>query len=332
MTFYLLALSILCVFPYCKVSIIKQPLWLWLMALSVVSGYIEHHIEAVGLVGIVVYIALYYGALYIKQPIIRTISSTAFIVSSLALAVHVVPGFNNLPIVINELITSDAIPYTLYANFDKGMAGLLVCAYFFSKSQTTKALDTTTPLDATTPSTTASNTTTANITTVNITTVNITTVNIITAKISTITMLKQPFFIIICTVLATLTVALMIGLVGFSPKVPDFWLAFIAINLLFTCVAEEAFFRGLLQTKLSQLITVKRLAIFAPLITAVVFALAHFIGGWSYVLVSGVAGFGYSYIFYKTQRLEWAILCHWLVNVSHFFLFTYPMIGEVAPL
>ncbi len=123
----------------------------------------------------------------------------------------------------------------------------------------------------------------------------------------------------------------MIGLVGFSPKVPDFWLAFIAINLLFTCVAEEAFFRGLLQTKLSQLITVKRLAIFAPLITAAVFALAHFIGGWSYVLVSGVAGFGYSYIFYKTQRLEWAILCHWLVNVSHFFLFTYPMIGEVAP-
>lgn len=306
MTFYLLALSILCVFPYCKVSIIKQPLWLWLMALSVVSGYIEHHIEAVGLVGIVVYIALYHGALYIKQPIIRAISSTAFIVSSLALAVHVVPGFNNLPIVINELITSDAVPYTLYANFDKGMAGLLVCAYFFAKSQTTKTLDTTIP------STTASNTT--------------------TAKISTITMLNQPFFIIICTVLATLTVALMIGLVGFSPKVPNFWLAFITINLLFTCVAEEAFFRGLLQTKLSQLITVKRLAIFAPLITAAVFALAHFIGGWSYVLVSAVAGFGYSYFFYKTQRLEWAILCHWLVNVSHFFLFTYPMIGEVAPL
>ncbi|WP_025566189.1 CPBP family intramembrane glutamic endopeptidase [Psychromonas sp. SP041] len=316
MTFYLLALSILCVLPYCKVSIIKQPLWLWLMALSVASGYVEQHIDTVGLVAIVVYVALYHGALYIKQPIIRAILSTTFIASSLALAVHAVPGFNNLPIVINELITSDAIPYTLYANFDKGVAGLLVCAYFFSKSQTTKALDTTN----------------ANTTTANTTTANITTVNIITGKISTITKLKQPFFIIICTVLATLTVALMIGLVGFSSKVPDFWLAFIAINLLFTCVAEEAFFRGLLQTKLSQLITVKRLAIFAPLITAAVFALAHFIGGWSYVLVSGVAGFGYSYIFYKTQRLEWAILCHWLVNVSHFFLFTYPMIGKVAPL
>ena len=285
------------------------------MAFSVASGYVEQHIDTVGLVAIVVYVALYHGALYIKQPIIRAISSTTFITSSLALAVHVVPGFNNLPIVINELITSDAIPYTLYANFDKGMAGLLVCAYFFAKSQTTKTLDTTIP------STTASNTTTAT-----------NTANITTAKTSTVTKLNQPFFIIICTVLATLTVALMIGLVVFSPKVPDFWLAFVAINLLFTCVAEEAFFRGLLQTKLSQLITAKRLAIFAPLITAVVFALAHFIGGWSYVLVSGVAGFGYSYIFYKTQRLEWAILCHWLVNVSHFFLFTYPMIGKVAPL
>jgi len=293
MTFYLLALSILCVFPYCKVSIIKQPLWLWLMALSVVSGYVEQHIDTVGLVGIVVYVALYHGALYIKQPIIRAISSTAFITSSLALAVHVVPGFNNLPIVINELITSDAIPYTLYANFDKGMAGLFICAYFFSKNQAPLNID---------------------------------------HKPLSYVAFKQPILIIITTIIATLTVALMIGLVGFSPKVPDFWLAFIAINLLFTCVAEEAFFRGLLQTKLSQLITAKRLAIFAPLITAAIFALAHFIGGWSYVLVSGVAGFGYSYIFYKTQRLEWAILCHWLVNVSHFFLFTYPMIGEVVSL
>ena len=106
-------------------------------------------------------------------------------------------------------------------------------------------------------------------------------------------------------------------------------LAFIAINLLFTCVAEEAFFRGLLQTKLTQIITAERLAILAPIVTAIVFALAHFVGGINYVFVSAVAGFGYSYIFYKTQRLEWAILCHWLVNISHFFFFTYPMLGNV---
>ena len=323
MTFYLLAFSIFCVFPYCKISIIKQPLWLWLMALSVISGYIEHHLDLVGLVAVALYIAVYHAALYIKQPIIRTISSTVFIATSLALAVHVVPGFNNLPIVINELITSNAIPYTLYANFDKGIAGLFVCAYFFSKNKLLVKTDSKAVANALATASTTNSTTSISFTSTTTST---------TAETIATTKLKQPLFIIICTVLATLTVALMIGLVGFCPKVPDFWLAFIAINLLFTCVAEEAFFRGLLQTKLSQLITTKRLAILAPLITAVVFALAHFIGGWSYVLVSGVAGFGYSYIFYKTQRLEWAILCHWLVNVSHFFLFTYPMIGKVAPL
>ena len=287
MTFYLLALSILCVFPYCKVSFIKQPLWLWLMALTVIYGFIESHLNIVGLVAIVLYIALYYGALYLKSSIIRTISAVLFIVSSLALAIHLVPGFNNLPIVINELITLDAIPYTLYANLDKGMAGLFVCAYFFSMNKTAIKKDVSNDI-----------------------------------KIN----VKQPVIIILSTILATLTVALMLGIVNFNPKVPNFWLAFIAINLLFTCVAEEALFRGVLQTKLSQLITSTRLKILAPIIIACVFALAHFMGGLSYIAVAVVAGFGYGYIFYKTQRLEWAILCHWLVNVCHFFLFTYPML------
>ena len=287
MTFYLLALSIVCVFPYCNVSIIKQPLWLWLLVLSVSSAYVENYINIVGLVAVALYIALYHGALYLRLPILRLVLTAFFIVSSLALAVHLVPGFNNLPIVINELITPDAIAYTLYANLDKGIAGLFVCAYFFSMNKTLLKTDVNTIIK----------------------------VNV-----------KQPILIIIGTILATLTVALMLGVVNFNPKIPDFWLAFMVINLLFTCVAEEALFRGVLQTKLSQLITSTRFAILAPISVACVFALAHFMGGVSYVFVSAVAGFGYGYIFYKTQRLEWAILCHWLVNICHFFLFTYPIL------
>lgn len=285
MAFYLLALSILCVFPRCKISIMKQPFWFFLMTLSVVTAYFESYINLYGLVNIIFYIAFYQGARNIKQPIIRIIFIAVFIVISLALALHRVPGFNNLPIVINTRITSDAIAYTLYANFDKAMAGLFLCAYFFSGNK-----------------------------------------SVINTK--TKTNIKQPILIIIATLLATLSIALMTGLVDFSPKVPNFWLAFIAINLLFTCVAEEAFFRGLLQTTLAQIITAERLALLAPIITAVIFALAHFVGGANYILVSAVAGFGYSYLFYQTQRLEWAILCHWLVNIAHFFFFTYPMLGN----
>lgn len=289
MTFYLLALSIICVFPYCKISIMRQPLWHYLMALSVLSAYFQGYVNLYALLSIGLYVVLYYCALNAKRAIIRAILSTVFITFSLALALHWVPGFNNLPIVIDERITSDAIAFTFYANFDKAMAGLFLCAYFYSNKKALKA---------------DSN------------------------KVSRLNV-KQPIFIIIATVLASLTVALILELVSFNPKVPDFWLAFIAINLLFTCVAEEALFRGLLQTKLSQIISSTRLALLAPIMTAAVFALAHFAGGINYVLVSFIAGLGYGYILYKTLRLEWAIICHWLVNVFHFFLFTYPMLSKI---
>jgi membrane protease YdiL (CAAX protease family) len=262
------------------------------MALSVTSAYFQGYINLYALLSTGLYIALYHFALHTKLAIIRTILSAVFIITSLALALHWVPGFNNLPIVINESITNDAIAFTLYANFDKAMTGLFLCAYFFSNLDSNKK-----PLKA-------------------------------DSKKSILLDAKQPVLIIIATVFAALIAALIFGLVSFNPKVPDFWLAFIAINLLFTCVAEEALFRGLLQTKLSQIITPTRLAILAPVIAAGVFALAHFAGGTNYVLVSFIAGLGYGYIFYKTQRLEWAILCHWLVNVCHFFLFTYPMLDR----
>jgi membrane protease YdiL (CAAX protease family) len=262
--------------------------------LSVISGYVEHYINEIGLLGIGLYLALYFGSVNIKQPLTRGLITTAFIITSLALALRWIPGFNNLSIVSNTQITDDAISFTLYANVDKAIVGLLLCAYFFSR--------------------------TASCLTPNLTS------NI---KAETNTKFTLPILIIVSTILTTLMVALMIGLVSFEPKVPDFWLSFIAINLLFTCVAEEVLFRGLLQTKLAQTITSKRFALLAPVITACIFALAHFSGGFNYVLVAAVAGFGYSYIFYKTQRLEWAILCHWLVNICHFFFFTYPMLGKI---
>ena len=292
MAFYILALSILCVFSRRNIFIMRQPLWHCLMVLSVISAYAEGYINLYALLSSGLYVALYHCAINTKRAIIRAILSTVFVITSLALALHWVPGFNNLPIVINERITSDAIAFTLYANFDKAMAGLLLCAYFFSNLDSSKKPLKTAP------------------------------------KKPDSLDFKQPVLIIITTVFAALIAALTLGLVSFNPKVPDFWLAFIAINLLFTCVAEEALFRGLLQTKLSQIITPARLALLAPIITAAVFALAHFAGGISYVLVSFIAGLGYGYTFYKTQRLEWAILCHWLVNVCHFFLFTYPMLSK----
>jgi len=291
MTFYILALAILAVFPYCKITLLKQPLWHFLLLICVILGYSEQHINNMGLASIMLYVVLYCVAINIRHHAFSRVFDTAFIITGIALALHYLPGFNNLPIIINEQISKDAITYTLYANVDKGIAGLLLSAYFFKK------------LNNSTASSNHKNTRSVN-------------------WLS----LKQPFFITISTIIATLILALLLGLVDFNPKIPSFWFEFIVINLLFTCVAEEALFRGILQTRLSRQLSKTRAAVLAPMIIACIFAVAHFIGGLNYVLVSLVAGFGYGYIFYKTQRLEWAILCHWLVNLCHFFLFTYPML------
>ncbi|WP_404342902.1 lysostaphin resistance A-like protein [Pseudoalteromonas mariniglutinosa] len=281
MAFYLLALSILSVFPVCKIQLLNQPIWRWLLAGSVISAYYQAYISLAGLAVTMLYCCLYGGAIATRLGTLRYVSVTMWIFGSLALAMHWLPGFNNLAIVVNQQVTTDAIPFTLYANFDKGVAGLLLTAYFYANKKVAAPA-----------------------------------VNI-----------KQPVFIIVSTVLATLFVALMLGIVDFTPKVPDFWLSFLMINLFFTCVAEEAFFRGFIQAKLTQHITSPKLGLLAVTISAIIFALAHFSGGLEYVLVTAIAGFGYSYIFYKTQRLEWAILCHWLVNICHLFLFTYPMLA-----
>lgn len=280
MAFYLLALSILCVFPFCKIVILRQPIWQYLMLLSVIVAYYQEYINFNAVAVIAIYVGLFHFSLSVTSALIRNVLTSLFITTSLGLALHWFPGFNNLPVVVNEQITQNAIAFTLYANFDKAMAGLMLSAYFFAKNKTAKPVN-----------------------------------------------FGSPFLIIAFTILAALITALTLGLVEFAPKVPEFWLLFIAINLVFTCVAEEALFRGVIQTKLSKLITPKRFALLAPVLSTCVFSLAHFSAGTHYMLVAAVAGFGYGYIYYKTSRLEWAILCHWLVNVFHFFLFTYPMLA-----
>ena len=120
---------------------------------------------------------------------------------------------------------------------------------------------------------------------------------------------------------ATLTLAVTFGLISWQPDwTPWFWV-FAAGNLLNTCVAEELLFRGLLQRQLQ-----KRLVpLLAMAVAAVLFGIAHLAGGWAYVGVATLAGAVYGLTYYFTGRVVWAVLAHWLLNLSHLVLFTYPV-------
>lgn len=129
-------------------------------------------------------------------------------------------------------------------------------------------------------------------------------------------------------IVVLMTLSLAMGYVRFAPKFPaESWL-WLVVNLLFVCTAEEALFRGFVQTQLQRLWAEKRGgAMLALAIASVLFGLAHFWGGWAYVALATVAGLGYGWIYQRTQRIEASILAHFALNIVHFVLFTYPALA-----
>jgi membrane protease YdiL (CAAX protease family) len=137
--------------------------------------------------------------------------------------------------------------------------------------------------------------------------------------------LRRTTPVLVVTIAATLGIALAMGVVGIDAKLPQHVLLFIAVNLLFTVVAEEAFFRGFVQARLAC-----ALARFnwgpwlAVLVSALLFGAAHLGGGVRYGILAAIAGLGYAVAYQRTQRIEAAILVHIALNAVHFIGFTYP--------
>jgi uncharacterized protein len=130
------------------------------------------------------------------------------------------------------------------------------------------------------------------------------------------------------TALVALAAVLVMGYTSFAPKWTAIFLLWAPINLFFTCLSEEAFFRGFVQHELSRVGPRPALAAgLALAIAAVLFGLAHFAGGPLYVLAAAIAGVGYGWAFMRTQRIEAAMAVHFGVNALHFLLFTYPRLA-----
>ncbi|MFL6625130.1 MAG: CPBP family intramembrane glutamic endopeptidase [Vitreoscilla sp.] len=135
----------------------------------------------------------------------------------------------------------------------------------------------------------------------------------------------------IATAVVSIGIALAAGYVRFEPKWADAAPAFLLANLLFTCVAEEAFFRGLIQERLMRLAETRRQPAWngiAIALSAVLFGLAHAGGGATWLAVATVAGLGYALVYARTRSIEGAILVHFAVNAAHFIGFTYPRLAS----
>ena len=135
----------------------------------------------------------------------------------------------------------------------------------------------------------------------------------------------------LATSVVAIGIALAAGYVRFEPKWVEASPAFLVANLLFTCVAEEAFFRGLIQERLMRLADSGHGASWkytAIAVSTVLFGLAHAGGGLTWMLMATVAGLGYAAIYARTRTIEGAILVHFAVNAAHFLAFTYPRLAR----
>ena len=198
----------------------------------------------------------------------------------LALTLHRVPGFHN-PILIDYLrLSTEAAPFTLYANFDKASAGLIVVAFLCNHAKT---------------------------------------------PVEWAADMRKAIPIALITTVAVLVTAMAMAYVRPEWKASPFTPIFLVTNLLFTCVAEEAFFRGLLQDRLAALLKSTRFGGWsAVIVSAILFGLTHIGGGLPYVVLASMVGLGSAYAYYRTQRIEAAIVTHFMLNAAHFIGFTYP--------
>ena len=137
--------------------------------------------------------------------------------------------------------------------------------------------------------------------------------------------LQSAFIACAAAVAACLGLALALGVVAWAPKWPASGWIWLVNNALLVTLAEEALFRGYVQQRLSQWWGNRPWGAWAALaVAAVLFGLAHFAGGWQWMLLAGLAGVAYGAA-YQYGGLSAAVIAHLGLNAAHFGLFTYPM-------
>ena len=135
------------------------------------------------------------------------------------------------------------------------------------------------------------------------------------------TMRWRPLVLLILPLAALLITAWQLGALKPDVGLPHWWWLFAFNNLVFTCVAEEALFRGLIQ----QGVASRSKPWLGLLVASLLFGAAHLAGGPLLVLFAALAGACYGLAFQLSGRLSVAILLHFLFNFAHLALFTYPL-------
>lgn len=255
--------------------------WLLLLAAAVAAGMIAGVLQwpALTVLALLLYCA-HRASQEQTGRLQQWLFGTATGLLTLGLALHRFPGFHNPILIANVMLTPEAAPMTLYANFDKGAAGAILLACLCRQSRTRDAWR---------------------------------------------RAFRTTFAVGLLTIAAVVGLALIMDHVRPALKLPAFALVFLLVNLFFTCVAEEAFFRGFIQERLAHSMARRRMGNgIAVVVSALLFGVAHAGGGATMTVLATVAGLGYALAYARSSTVEAPIMVHFALKTVHFIGLTYP--------
>lgn len=264
------------------VALWLRPRWLWFAGLIAagIAGLLAGILSPMAFAWAILLASAILG--WRTNTALRWVALPAIVALSVLLAMHVLPGFSNPQLAGDVVLSRGAAPYSLYFNFDKSLAGILLLGIgsvaLSSPQGWGSAFGRALPL-------------------------------------------------IVVNVIIAMVLSLMLGYVRFEPHWTPFFWTWALVNLLLTCMSEEAIFRGFIQRELRSALGGRPgAASMAVAASAILFGVAHAAGGWRYVLLATVAGAGYALVYERTRRIEMSMLAHFLLNATHFLLFTYPYV------
>ena len=262
-------------------AFVKPKLWPFGLVCTLISGLFYNAIDGVGIGSIVFLLAISFYANKLSNSVTKTLITVFIIISCIALAAHLIPGFNTLLVFSAVTKSSPNAPFTMYLNFDKPLIIFVLLMLYPAVLLNKK-------------------------------------------EVSLFNNESNFFFIslVALTFGIIFSLAIFLSLIKYDPNLPSWWWLLALNNLLLTCIVEEVFFRGVIQKKLCTLLT--------PLVGLVcasfLFGIAHFSGGFNYVIVATLSGFLYGLVYLKTGKIWYAILIHFCLNMVHLSLFTYPLV------
>lgn len=127
LSYSFLFLSIICLWLPPVYRVRQVPAWAALAGIACALAILSQQLVLLALLPLALLVAALYYTQKKEVPLTGYFLASAIILLlSFGMGAHTIPYFHNLKVISGAVISKDAIPFTLYLNFDKALVGLFI--------------------------------------------------------------------------------------------------------------------------------------------------------------------------------------------------------------